>query len=377
MFRLMTSILTAAFVTSLIAGAVPGKDPDEPVPAKAKAAGPASPEAYVHSDRALSPSEAASRVGQRVTVEFTVQSTGSNPAGFLELYSGQTWMEEGSFFIRFPGETQQKFEGLGIEDIRKHFARKTVRVTGVVQSMTFPTGGTHPVMVVQDMGQIKIIHTAARSMDPPAPPVVAVPSNDKTGFQSPGGAAAPGVKDEGAFFSPYALTRAANEIKEIERRFKRPLVIETFKNIPADRMEKFKAMDPKDAKATNDFFNDWAVDRWKAVGVGSIYVLICKEPSRFKTVVGTNTAKKVFTLSDIALLQNVLLNGLRKANTAKEETDKRQINDKALLDTVALVRKQLESNLNPPRLVFRAYAPLFPGFSGVFMENIRYSYTVT
>ena len=195
MFRLMTSVLTAAFVTSLIAGVVPGKDPDEPVPAKAKAAGPASwetekaagpasRETHPRSEEVLSPTEAASRVGQRVTVEFTVKSTGSNPAGFLELYSGQTWMEEGSFFIRFPGETQQKFEGLGIEDIRKHFARKTVRVTGVVQSMTFSTGGTHPVMVVQDLGQIKIIHTVARNTQPAPPPAPVVPSSDEMGFRS-------------------------------------------------------------------------------------------------------------------------------------------------------------------------------------------------
>jgi len=183
MLRLMTSLLIAAFVTSLIAGAVPGKDPDEPVPAKAKAAGPESPEAYVRSDRALSPSEAASCVGQQATVEFTVRSTGTNPAGFLELYSGRTWQEEGSFFIRFPGETQQKFERLGIADLRKHFAGKTVRVTGLVQSMTFPTGGPHPVMVVQDMGQIELIHTVARSVQPAPPPALTVPSSDETGFQ--------------------------------------------------------------------------------------------------------------------------------------------------------------------------------------------------
>jgi len=182
MFRLMTSILTAAFVTSLIAGAVPGKDPDEPVPAKAKAAGPASPEAYVRSDRALSPSEAASRVGQQATVEFTVGSTGST-AGFLELYSGRTWQEEGSFFIRFPGETQQKFERLGIADLRNHFAGKTVRVTGLVESVRFQTGGAHLVMVVQDMGQIELIHTVARNTQPAPPPAPVVPSSDETGFQ--------------------------------------------------------------------------------------------------------------------------------------------------------------------------------------------------
>jgi len=179
----MTSILTAAFVTSLITGVVPGKDPDEPVPAKAKAAGPALRKAHPRSGKVLSPSEAASRVGQRVTVEFTVRATGLNAAGFLELYSGRTWQEEGSFFIRFPGETQQRFERLGIADLRKHFAGKTVRVTGLVQSMTFGTGGTHPVMVVQDMGQIELIHTVARNTQPAPPPAPVVPSSDETGFQ--------------------------------------------------------------------------------------------------------------------------------------------------------------------------------------------------
>jgi hypothetical protein len=39
MLRLMTSILTAFFVTSLTAGMVPGQDQDEPVAAKSKSSG--------------------------------------------------------------------------------------------------------------------------------------------------------------------------------------------------------------------------------------------------------------------------------------------------------------------------------------------------
>jgi len=339
----MTSILTAAVVASLIGGVVPGQEPPRPEPAKAKAkaAGPAIRQAQLRPDRALTPTEAASRVGQQVTVELTVRSTGSNPAGFLELYSGRTWQEEGSFFIRFPEETQQKFDRLGIADVRRHFAGKTVRVTGLVQLMTFRPGGTHSIIVVQDMGQIEITHTVARIVEPvpapaPYPSTVAV---------------ATGIKDEGAFFSPSALTRAARDIKEIERRFRRLLVIETFNNVPAERMDKFKAIDLKDSKATSAFFSGWAVDRWRAVDVNSIYVLMCKQPSYIQTMLGAATAKTVFTASDRQRLVDVLAKGFRDAKKTTEEIEKQQIYDKALLDAVALVRGRLESNLNPPRLV--------------------------
>jgi hypothetical protein len=210
---LITSILITAFVASLIAGVVPGQESDQADraaaedavarekaqydAAKKKSAGPATPEVYftkkksagpatpevypakkkstgpddrrefdsfreadLRSGTGLSPSEAASQVGRRVTVEFMVRSTGSNPDGFLELYSERTWREEGAFFIRFPEDTQQKFEGLGIPDVRTHFAGKTVRVAGLVQAKTFQTGGTHPLIVVQDIRQIAIVHTA-------------------------------------------------------------------------------------------------------------------------------------------------------------------------------------------------------------------------
>ena len=37
----------------------------------------------------------------------------------------------------------------------------------------------------------------------------------------------------------------------------------------------------------------------------------------------------------------------------------------------------VQSSNRAAGLYYRAYAPLFPGFSGVFMENTRYSYDVT
>jgi len=80
------------------------------------------------------PQAAAQRVGEKVTVEFLVASTGTNPAGFLELYSGKTWQEEGSFIIRFCEASQQKFCKLGIPDVRTHFQGQVIRVTGAAEA---------------------------------------------------------------------------------------------------------------------------------------------------------------------------------------------------------------------------------------------------
>ncbi len=207
MLRLMTSLPIAAFVALIIAGVVPAQDPDTaPEFPKAKAEGPVNRQSPSPSDKTLSPSEAASHVGQRVTVEFTVTSTGTNPAGFLELYSGRTWQEEGAFFIRFSDESQKKFKKLNIPDVRTHFKGTTVRVSGEVNVLA-SSDGPRAVIYVEDVTQIEVVNPS-------------------------GGAAAPGVRDEGAFFNPDA-PRAAKEIKEIERRFKTPFVIETFKNIHA------------------------------------------------------------------------------------------------------------------------------------------------
>jgi hypothetical protein len=195
MSRLMALILTAGLIMSLITGTVPGQYhdepvsaksksprtaesfdssvvtvevPDEPVPPKSKSSSSAnskglaskkksspstgqggypaattkavtreSEEAYIPADRPLSPTEAARRVGRQATVLFTVGSAGSNAAGFLELYSGRTWQEEGSFFIRFPEEAQRNFAGLGISNFRQHFIGKAVQMPAVSSRSPF------------------------------------------------------------------------------------------------------------------------------------------------------------------------------------------------------------------------------------------------
>lgn len=60
----------------------------------------------------LTPQAASQRVGDKVTVKFKIGSTGTNPAGFLELYSGQTSQEEGRALLEgLSGKAQADEDG--------------------------------------------------------------------------------------------------------------------------------------------------------------------------------------------------------------------------------------------------------------------------
>ena len=65
------------------------------------------------------------------------------------------------------------------------------------------------------------------------------------------------VRDDTGLFSQDAERQADRIIKEIKDRYKKDMVVETFKSIPADRMAEYtKAADEREARAR--FFNAWA-----------------------------------------------------------------------------------------------------------------------
>ena len=89
------------------------------------------------------------------------------------------------------------------------------------------------------------------------------------------GAVAPEIRDEGKFFSPEAVKKANEQIREIYRKYGKDLLIETFASVPADQLEKVKAMDSKE-KA--DYFHKLAIEHAKQRVVNGVYILITKEP---------------------------------------------------------------------------------------------------
>ncbi|HEY7153944.1 MAG TPA: DUF1349 domain-containing protein, partial [Gemmataceae bacterium] len=114
------------------------------------------------SGEVLTPVQAASKAGQKVTVQLRAQGGGTNKE-FVELYSEPSWDREGNMFVRFPESTRKKYQEIGIPDVGRHFSRKLIRVSGTVTILRFDTR-TFPCIGIDDPGQIK---------EPPWPAVAA------------------------------------------------------------------------------------------------------------------------------------------------------------------------------------------------------------
>lgn len=150
--------------------------------------------------------------------------------------------------------------------------------------------------------------------------------------------AGPGtVRDNGAFFSESAKSEATRKISEIERQYKKDVVIETFKEIPEEIKQ---GVDLTDKAAVGRLFEKWTVEQAKQQKVNGVYILLTKEPAHIQIVVGNDTQKKAFTLLDRTNLTSLMLNKLRKKQ-----------NDDALLEGVNFVMTTMASHAPAPSRV--------------------------
>jgi uncharacterized membrane protein YgcG len=88
-------------------------------------------------------------------------------------------------------------------------------------------------------------------------------------------AVAPEIRDPGKFFSPEAIKKADEQIREIYRKHNLDLLIETHPTLPGQDVEKLKALD---GKARRELFVNYVKERAKERVVNGIIVLITKEP---------------------------------------------------------------------------------------------------
>src|SRR5262249_48668481 len=102
------------------------------------------------------------------------------------------------------------------------------------------------------------------------------------------------VKDDGGFFTAEAIKKANREIKAIKEQLKHDLVIETFKEVQADKKADFEKI-AKDTKEKARFFDEWAHQRFRELDVNGIYIMICKNPTFLEVRVGNDARKKAFT----------------------------------------------------------------------------------
>jgi uncharacterized membrane protein YgcG len=146
----------------------------------------------------------------------------------------------------------------------------------------------------------------------------------------PAQALTPKVKDDGGFFSPDAVKRADQEIKEIKQRFNKDLVVETYATVPANKVEQVKKLD---RNARRKFFADWVDQRARDQGVDGIVVLICKDPASIEVGVGLETRKRDFTLDNRDHLVRLLV-----------EEFKAKKYDEGLIQGVQYVHDTISSN---------------------------------
>ena len=141
------------------------------------------------------------------------------------------------------------------------------------------------------------------------------------------------IRDNSGFFSESAKSEATRKISEIEQKYKKDLVIETFNEIPEEIKQ---GVDLTNKAAMGRLFEQWTVKQAKQQKVNGVYILLSREPAHIQIVVGNETQNKAFTLMDRNNLSRLMLSKLRKKQ-----------NDEALLEGVNFVFTTMASHVIP------------------------------
>ena len=140
------------------------------------------------------------------------------------------------------------------------------------------------------------------------------------------------IRDNGAFFSDTAKAEAGRQTAEIGARFKREVVVETFKSVPDDLKQ---GVNLQDRAAQNRLFEQWALRQARDLKVNGVYILISKEPSHLQVLVGNETQRTLFQPRDRDALVSAMLAKLRDRK-----------NDAALLEGIGLIATTMKSHVS-------------------------------
>ncbi len=143
-------------------------------------------------------------------------------------------------------------------------------------------------------------------------------------------AAAGGIQDDGAFFSEFAKVNATGTINDVSTRLHKDIAVQTFAAVPEDM--KATVIHP-DKAATNRGFSQWAEQLARTKKVNGVFILLVKQPAHLQVVVGTDTQRQAFTLTDRVTLIQRMLEQLRNKK-----------NDDALIDAVNFISTTMSSH---------------------------------
>lgn len=112
----------------------------------------------------------------------------------------------------------------------------------------------------------------------------------------------PPVKDEGKFFTAKGLEKANAKIKEIYKKYRKDVVVETIDALTVDQEKLFKEEGGK------KFFPKYGLKRINELGVNGVYVVISKKPRWAQVEMDPDTRKTVFTNAERDKAYNKLVN---------------------------------------------------------------------
>ena len=98
----------------------------------------------------------------------------------------------------------------------------------------------------------------------------------------------PPVKDDGKFFGAEALKKANAKIRDIYKKYRKDVVIETIDALSVDDQKKAKE------EGNKKFFPKYALKRIDDLGVNGVYIIISKEPRWAQIEMDSLTRKSVF-----------------------------------------------------------------------------------
>ena len=137
------------------------------------------------------------------------------------------------------------------------------------------------------------------------------------------------VWDEGHAFKAETIVQVDQLLDEINQKFHKDLMIETFASIPEDLRAKYQTEDP------DKFFENWSLAEGGQLQLNGMIILIVRDPRHLYIGIGFNTRQKVFTFADRAELLRVIQPVFHQNEF-----------DKGLLAAVQFVRDRMEKNLS-------------------------------
>ena len=144
-------------------------------------------------------------------------------------------------------------------------------------------------------------------------------------------AVGPEVRDNAGIFSAPAVKQADEAIRNLQRDFRKELLVETFAAVPDSRTNDY-------ARSREEFFTSFVRERAQAARLDGIYVLVMKEPPphryRIQVGVGQATIQRAFQARDRDELVRLLQSNFREDKF-----------DEGLRSAVGFVERTLRSNL--------------------------------